>query len=238
MVLRAWELTKLRGLSHYSRSLRMINFIGSERKVYSQNGEDGVIDAIFQMIGTTNKYFVEFGVGGGGECNTRLLRENGWNGLWMDGEPGDSGLVKKEHITADNINHILDKYEVPHAFDLLSIDIDGQDYWVWKAIERSPRVVVIEYNGYLPVDSKLTVKKNNDFVWAHNDYYGAGLEAMRLLGIDKWYTLAYVDFNLVNMFFISNECLGDQVFDFRRTIRTDFIEHGTGEWIECGTKST
>ena len=209
----------------------MINLLHSERKVYSQNGEDGVIDGIFNIIGTTNKFFVEFGVGLGGECNTRLLRESGWSGLWMDSEC-ESDLVRKEFISFNNINTILDKYNIPNSFDLLSIDIDGQDYWVWQAITRRPRVVVIEYNGYLPVESRCVVAKDIHFVWTHDSYYGAGLEALRLLGESMGYTLAYCEFQLVNLFFIANECIPSGTsFEFRKTIRTNPIKSGRGIWI-------
>lgn len=209
----------------------MTNFLSDEYKVYSQNGEDGVIRAIFKLIGATDKYFVEFGVGGGGECNTRLLRNNGWSGLMMDCEYEDLSInLHKHHIDAENINQLLDLHKVPEKFDLLSIDIDGNDYWVWKAINRRPRVVIIEYNGYLPTDSRQVIQYNPNFMYAHNTYFGAGLEAIRLLGISKGYTFAYVDFSLTNAFFIANECT-PQEFDFRRVPRTDNLRVGDGPWV-------
>lgn len=209
----------------------MINFYPSERKTYSQNGEDGVIAAIFNLIGTKNKFFVEFGVGGGGECNTRLLREKGWDGLWMDIDQQDDPMVKQETISNENINHLLDKYAVPQEFDLLSIDIDGQDYWVWKEIIRRPRVVIIEYNGYLPTDSRLVVKRDPDFRWAKDNYFGSGIEALRLLGIQKGYRMVYVDFQLVNAFFIRQELVEKYEFDYRLVKRTDIIKPSQKEWV-------
>ena len=107
-----------------------------ERRVFSQNSEDGVIERILEVIGTTNKYFVEFGVGSTGvECNTRYLAQQGWQGLLMDaGARPDDPRIRRERITAENINDLFAKYQVPDEPDLLSIDIDGNDYWVWKAI--------------------------------------------------------------------------------------------------------
>lgn len=210
----------------------IINFLKDERKVYSQNGEDGVIEAIFKMIGTTNKYFVEFGVGGGGECNTRLLREQGWDGLQMDCDEQADSFIKKEIVTAENINELFDKYQVPVNFDILSIDIDGNDYWVWKAINRKPRVVVIEYNGYLPVDSRNIIKYNPNHTWNYDSYYGAGLSALNHLGKSLGYRMVYVDFQLVNCFFILEDCLDkNDNFIFRNVIRTDPIKLGHGEWV-------
>ncbi len=101
-----------------------------ESSTHSQNGEDGVIAAIFRAIGTTNRRFVEFGVGiGARECNTRRLIDEGWTGLHMDGlEQPEPSEIRREFITAENINELFAKYEVDDEFDLLSIDIDSNDY--------------------------------------------------------------------------------------------------------------
>ena len=71
-----------------------------EKKVWSQNGEDGVIQAVFDAIGFTNRFYVEFGVGDGSECNSRLLSENGWNGLWMDACANENNNVMRASIDA------------------------------------------------------------------------------------------------------------------------------------------
>jgi len=180
-----------------------------ERRVYSQNGEDGIIQAIFKQIKPTNKYYVEFGVTDGRECNTKFLKNQGWRGLWMDGldNPPEFG-VKKEFITAENINIVFKKYKVPKEFDLLGIDIDGNDYWVWKALKNyKPRVVVIEYNaGHGKNDSKV-IKYNPKFEWDFSHYYGASLLAMNKLAKTKGYTLVAVENRTVNAFFVRNELL-------------------------------
>jgi len=190
-----------------AREITNINFF--ERRIYSQNGEDGIIKAMFKQIGTTNKFFVEFGVEDGKECNTRYLKEKqGWQGLWMDGNPRNSKYVKKEFLTAENINAVFKKYRVPKEFDLLSIDIDGNDYWVWKALkDYSPRVVVMEYNGsFLPTESK-AVKYDPKFKWDDIRYRGASLLAMVKLGINKGYTLVGVERRIVNAFFVRNDLI-------------------------------
>lgn len=157
-----------------------------EMRVYSQNGEDGILQYIFYKIGTTNKYFVEFGVEDGQECNTRYLRELGWQGLWMDANYKNK-LVKKEFVTPNNIEHLFKKYAVPQKFDLLSIDVDSNDYWIWKAITKyRPRVVVIEYNS----------------AWKNKTDYGVSLATMVALGRKKGYRFVACDQKGINAFFV------------------------------------
>ena len=141
-------------------------------KVYSQNDEDGIIREIFKRIGTETKEFIEFGVQNGLECNTHFLLHHGWHGLWLEGNADSckqisnkfrpvikNGQLKvvKAFITRENIEEFIagnrnahDKSSMP---DLLSIDIDGNDWYVWKAISSiKPRLVCIEYNGKFPPD--------------------------------------------------------------------------------------
>jgi hypothetical protein len=166
----------------------------SHAKHYSQNGEDGVIERILEIVGVTNRRYVEFGAGSGEECNTRWLREQGWTGLLMDYAHQDPALaLYQEFITAENINELLEKYEVPASFDLLSIDIDGNDYWVWKAISPRyrPRVVVIEYNAGLPADVPVTMPYDPEFRWRGQPHTGQSLLAVKKLSLEKGYSLVY-----------------------------------------------
>ncbi|MBI1812272.1 FkbM family methyltransferase [Candidatus Peregrinibacteria bacterium] len=184
---------------------RRLPFI--ERHEYSQNGEDGIIAAVFAMIGTTNRSCVEFGVEDGMESNTRhLIVKKGWKGLLMDGSHEVlERRVHREFITTENIEDLFRKYHVPKEFDLLSIDIDGNDYWIWKAITTyRPRVVIIEYNAHLPPEESKTIPYDPAFVWDTTDYYGASLLALRKLGEAKGYTLLGTDRNGVNAFFVES----------------------------------
>ena len=179
-----------------------------ERKVYSQNGEDGIIERIFDIIGTTNKYFVEFGTQDAAQSNTRYLRdEKGWKGLLMDGEYENKEInLRKEFVTAENVEKLFRKYKVPKEFDLLSIDIDGNDYWVWKAIKNyKPRVVVVEYNSKISKDKSRTIEYSKDFVWRGTDYMGASLLALSKLGKSKGYRLLSCDNMGVNAFFVRGD---------------------------------
>lgn len=103
-----------------------------ERKYFSQNGEDGIIEEVFKRIGILNHYYVEFGTEDGSECNTRYLREKlGFSGLLMDAYNSRIDInLRREFVIRENVESLFRKYKVPAEFDLLSIDIDGNDYYV------------------------------------------------------------------------------------------------------------
>jgi len=177
-----------------------------ERSVYSQSGEDGVLLRLFDHIGVTNRYFVEFGAWDGkhlsNSANLRL--HHGFQGLLMEGsDRADGELVRREMVTAENVNALFAKYGVPEQFDLLSIDIDGNDYWVWKAIEGyRPRVVVVEYNLLFGTDAAKTMPYDPHHVWDETDYHGASLAAFHKLGTELGYSMVYTDTWAPNAFLV------------------------------------
>lgn len=114
--------------------------------------------------------------------------------------------IKTERVTAGNIQELFKKYDVPKDFDLLSIDIDFNDYWVWKAItDYSPRVVVIEYNSSIPPTESRAVPYDPDARWDGTSYFGASLLALQNLGLKKGYTLVGCNDHGVNAFFCKRE---------------------------------
>jgi len=116
--------------------------------------------------------------------------------------------IKIEKVTAENIQHLFQKYKVPKNFDLLSIDIDYNDYWVWNAIvDYFPRVVVIEYNSSIPPTESRVVPYDPNAKWDGTNYFGASLLALKNLGLRKGYTLIGCDNNGVNAFFCKSELL-------------------------------
>lgn len=161
----------------------------SERSVYSQGMQDGILEAIFNQIGEGNKRLVDIGARDGVEIsNTANLRLNhGWAACLIDAA-SKSGIVISRFITIDNINDLYIGEEV----DLLSIDIDGNDYWVWGVLDGNPRVVAIEYNSKFRNDESVAIEYNPDHKWEGDDYYGASLLAFEKLGKKKGYTLVYV----------------------------------------------
>jgi hypothetical protein len=183
-----------------------------EKKMYSQNGEDGITEAIFKAIGTDSEYFVEFGVQDGVECNSRIVREMfRWKGLMMDsGFYNPSINLQKEFITAENINDLFAKYKVPYNLDLLSIDIDYNDFYVWKALDSKykPRLVIIEYNAvHSPCVDKVVVYDSKDGWDGGSCYYGASIDALFKLGRKKGYSLVYAENRGVNLFFVRDVLL-------------------------------
>jgi hypothetical protein len=189
----------------------MIDLSLFEEKIFSQHGEDGIIRKLFQIIGVVNKNYVEFGTENGMESNTRYLRENhGWSGLLMDCENENLSInLHKEFITAENINDLFKKYNVQKNFDLLSIDIDYNDFYIWKSIKNKykPRVVVIEYNATHQITEDKIVKYNPFNFWDGTNYFGASIKSLYNLGRKKGYSLIYAENIGVNLFFLRDDVL-------------------------------
>jgi hypothetical protein len=198
-------------------------------KVFSQCDEDGIIQEIFRRIGAGNRTFVEFGVETGIQCNSVKLLLEGWRGLWLDGSSVNVAQIRKNFdafladgrlraiesfITAENINSLLQQGGATGDIDLLSIDIDCNDYWVWKAIEiAKPRVVVIEYNATLRPPLSLTIPYDPLRTWNGSNYFGASLEALVRLGRAKGYRLVGCGISGANAYFVHEAFAGDHFLD-------------------------
>jgi len=207
-----------------------------EKTVFSQNGEDGVIEHIFQQIGFTNKVCVEFGACDGMRIsNTRFLKEEydfrriliegGGYDKWPNSTDGEK--LVRALITPDNINTILADENCPQTYDFLSVDIDGDDYWVWKAMTMRARVVIVEYQPSIPNDVPLTIIPSQTDIKSHlvacgtdwnyrnseetakpnqfilNGYYGANLRAFYNLATTKGYKFCTTIMD--NAIFVLNE---------------------------------
>lgn len=216
----------------YERALETPRFQEAKRllkhgfKVYSQHDEDGIIEEIFRRIGETDRFFVEFGAGDGIENCTLYCILKSWTGVWIDGSAecyerilrkqrfliDDSRLrVKYSFITAENIQQLFRELDVPVEFDLLSIDIDRNDYWVWKAIDKyRPRVVAIEYNASFKQSASCTVPYAPTAIWDGTNWSGASLKALEYLGNEKGYCLVGCNYTGVTAFFVRRDCIRDQ----------------------------
>jgi len=194
-------------------------------KVYSQNDEDGILEEIFRRIGVSDRRFVEFGVQSGFECNTAKLLVEGWHGLWMEADSAFAAKIRahftdflslgklqliEEMVTAENINDLLSRSGMSGDIDLLSIDIDFNDYWVWKAVEvAKPRVVSIEYNASLRPPLSLVVPYDPKAAWKGGNYFGASLAALVKLAREKGYRIVGCGFAGVNAFFVREDLCKD-----------------------------
>ena len=189
-----------------------------ELQVFSQNGEDGVIAEILRRIGTGGRSFVEFGVAGGVEANCVLLADVfGWHGLFIEGEPrlasqltrkyaaNASVTTRRAMVTPENIEALFAEAAVPPEPDVLSIDIDGADYYIWQAIEHyRARIVVIEYNSSIDLTRQLLQPIDAE-AWDETAYYGASLAALEALGERKGYRLVHTELTGNNAFFVRED---------------------------------
>jgi hypothetical protein len=199
----------------------------AEFRVFSQWGEDGIIQHLVGRIAIDRPVFVEFGVENYTESNTRfLLTNNHWSGLVIDGSAEHIDHIKRdpiywaanlkaEHafITKENINALLLKNGIAGDIGLLSVDIDGNDYWVWQAIDCiAPRLVVCEYNSHFGPSAEVTTPYDPSFVrdTAHHSkiYYGASIAALCALAGAKGYSLVASNAAGNNVFFVRNDLLG------------------------------
>jgi hypothetical protein len=204
------------------------NIQDAEFKVFSQFGDDGIIQYLINNVIIDSPRFIEFGVENYTESNTRfLLINNNWSGLVMDGSKANVDYIKRDSIywkydlTAvdcfidkDNINEIISENDFSGDVGILSIDIDGNDYWIWECINVvSPAIVIVEYNSVFGAQYAVTVPYDPIFnrTLAHpsNLFWGCSLRALYLLAEKKDY--AFVGCNSAgnNAYFVRKDKLGD-----------------------------
>jgi hypothetical protein len=197
-------------------------------RCYSQYEEDGILLYVFAMIGTTNKTSVEICAGDGIECmSANLIINHGWWGYLFDGNrrrvrrgrafyrrSKDTFLrpptFTHAWITAENVNGLIATSGIQGDVDLLTLDLDGMDYWVWKSIDCiKPRVVVCETHNVIPVEKSVTVPYDPQFRLKKPDYGGASLTAMAKLGAEKGYRLVGTHRYGFNAFFVLKDVGAD-----------------------------
>ena len=200
----------------------------SEFKVFSQREDDGIIQHIINNIEFKHKTFIEFGVETYTESNTRfLLINNNWSGLIIDGSNENIDYIKRDQIywkydlkaiqcfiTRNNINDIIESSGFNGKTGILSIDIDGNDYWIWEAITViEPTLVIIEFNAVFNIDRPITIPYDEKFIRqkAHYSYlyFGASLTALISLGKSKGYSFIGTNSAGVNAYFVKNENIGN-----------------------------
>lgn len=198
-------------------------------RCYSQHDEDGMIAEIFRRLGKRAiRTFVEFGVGDGLENNSLFLLKMGWRGLWIEGSPENSALIRQrfgstidssqlifeqQFITAENINDIIGTH-FTGEIGMLCVDIDGNDYYVWDAISVvNPQLVVIEYNAKFPPPIDWSITYDPEHNWDFSDYQGASLSALTRLARTKGYRLVGCNINGTNAFFVRSDLAENKFSD-------------------------
>jgi hypothetical protein len=203
------------------------DFRKAEFRVFSQWGEDGLIQYLLRHVSIERPIFVEFGVENYIESNTRfLLTNNHWAGLIIDGSAENIACVKRDpiywatnlkaenaFITRENINDLISKNGITGDIGLLSIDIDGNDYWIFEAIDViSPRIIICEYNSHFGPTAKVTTPYDPSFTReaAHFSkiYYGASIAALNALALRKGYSLVASNSAGNNVMFVRSDSLG------------------------------
>ena len=219
-------LGKLLAMKNKSKKINKIEDI--EFKIFSQFGDDGIIQFLIDKlnIGYDYQNFIEFGVEDYTEANTKfLLLNNNWSGLIMDSSEKNIENIKnknffwrhdleaiKTFITKENINTLINNSSIgKKKVGILSIDIDGNDYWIWKEIDGiDPLIVIVEYNSTFGLKKKISIPYDNNFnrSKAHhsNLYWGASIEAFKYLGDQKGYN-----------FFTTNSA-GNNAYFVKKTI--------------------
>jgi len=213
-----------------------------EWKVQSQNMEDGIIWYLFSVLGTTNKRAVEVSVQSGIECNTaNLVLHGGWDVLMFDGseENRANGLqwystheeviqpkFVAAWVTVENIEGFVREQGFLGDLDLLSVDIDGIDYWLLQKLLDfvNPRVIVLEYQDILGPNLSVTVPYDPKFSWQKDygsDYGGASLGAFIKLGKKRGYR------------FIGCEGLGFNAFLLRNDVGREYFDEVTPQTSGC-----
>jgi hypothetical protein len=197
---------------------------------YSQFEEDGILLYIFSLVPPVNRTCVEICAGDGRECNTaNLIINHGWWGHLFDGDERNVRVGRaffarhkdtflhpprftQAWISAEHVNDLVAESGARGPVDLLSLDLDGMDYWVWNAITViEPQVVICETHNPIPPDLALTVPYDPQFVCQSENYRGASLAAMCKLGRDKGYRLVGAHRFGFNAFFLKKG-VGEQFF--------------------------
>lgn len=219
---------------HYRQLLHqrlpLPSFDDVQFRAFSQNGEDGILLFLLSLLGAINKRSVEIGVGNGTSCNTaNLILNHGWTALLVDGalpEVEEGRRFYSQHpdtarhpptflhawVTKENVNDVVQGAGFRGEIDLLSLDLDGNDYWIWEALDCiSPRVVVLEYRTVWGAERAVTVPYRPDFVADEPDYGGASLPAFVKLGASKGYRLVGSEGLCFNAFFL-HRGVGEELF--------------------------
>lgn len=217
-------------LAELNRSKRSVDLCDYEFKVFSQWGEDGILQHLTNTVDIQNHTFIEFGVEDFFESNCRfLLMNNGWKGFVVDGSDRNIARLRRSYfywrhplecrsafVTKSNVNALLDQSTFDKRLGILSIDVDGMDWHILRELKDwAACIIVVEYNALFGASRAVTVPYNENFVrseahWS-NLYYGASLAAFETLLSERGYALVGVNSVGSNAFFVRKELLQNEI---------------------------
>jgi hypothetical protein len=207
-----WIVTGCRFLDEPSAKLTQ-----SERSVFSPAGQDGVLERIFEIIAPTHRYLVDLGAGDGaaGSCSRNLIANHGWRGLLVEPSPDLAPALAERYAARDavqtlqagifpgDIEILLERAAVPRDLDLLIVGLQGNDWYVWRAIQEfRPKVVQIEYNAAFAPPQTMVVEYHPLNYWDGSLYFGASIQSLYALGQRKGYELVYADRSGTTLYFV------------------------------------
>lgn len=195
-----------------------------EYSIYSQHGEDGILQALFNRLPIDHKYIVEFGAHDGiNMSNSRYwINNNDWSAFLIESDNrfyknlsniyknNDKVKLLKTFVTPENIDELFHTAEVPVDFEILSIDIDSIDYYVWQGLNKfRPKVVVVESNPSIPPGENYIVPREKAIDYSGTSKEGASISSLYQLGIEKGYQLIYSELSGTNLFFVDKSLLSN-----------------------------
>ena len=188
-----------------------------EKRLISAHGQDGILQKIFSLIETPSGYYVEFEAGNGHfQSATKYLKKKyGWKGLLLDQVHDNPALnLHKESITPESVCAVLNRYSVPHDFDLAIINGGGMEFYIWRAlsISYSPKIIVIRFNQDFNCDDDKVRKYDSSY---QGTLPGASILALCTLGRYLGYSLVYQESTANNLFFIRNDLLNENHVTFK-----------------------
>lgn len=215
-------------IMNQKREIKVENLSDVEFKVFSQWGDDGIIQYLINKLDIPNKTFIEFGVANYTEANTRfLLMNNNWSGLVMDGSSKNIDYIKNDEIywqfdlqavhafiDTENVNSLITNSGFSEELGLLHIDIDGNDYWVWQAVNCvNPIIVIVEYNSLFGSENAWTTPYDPAFTRSKyhstNLCYGSSLTSLCDLAEEKGYLFVGSNSAGNNAYFIRKDKIAD-----------------------------
>ena len=229
-------------LANQVKSKQKINSLAEvEFSIFSQFGDDGIIQWLIHNLDIPNKTFIEFGVEDYSESNTRfLMMNNNWSGFVMDGSEANIQRLQTSYyywkynlsskaifINKHNINTLIKEQNLDRDVGLLHIDLDGNDYYIWEAIDViSPIIAIVEYNSIFGSERPVSVIYDDEFYRTHahysNLFWGSSIKSLYDLAKEKGYSFIGCNNAGNNAYFVRKDKINGTVRE--ADLQVGFVE--------------